>query len=158
MDARANGRFRRICRGNTNDEVVAAASALIAAGVDAVFTPTDNVIMAAELAIYEDLAKNGIPHYTGADSFALNGAFLGYGVDYANLGVETANMVSGILLDGSKPSATPVLTFDNGTATINTDICRELGLNYDELAKTFAPLCTKVQSIVTAESFDDLNQ
>lgn len=143
---------------NTNDEVVAAASALIAAGVDAVFTPTDNVIMAAELAIYEDLAKNGIPHYTGADSFALNGAFLGYGVDYANLGVETANMVSGILLDGSKPSATPVLTFDNGTATINTDICRELGLNYDELAEAFAPLCTKVQSIVTAESFDDLNQ
>ena len=143
---------------NTNDEVVAAASALIAAGVDAVFTPTDNVIMAAELAIYEDLAKNGIPHYTGADSFALNGAFLGYGVDYANLGVETANMVSGILLDGSKPSATPVLTFDNGTATINTDICKELGLNYDELAETFAPLCTKVQSIVTAESFDDLNE
>lgn len=143
---------------NTNDEVVAAASALIADGVDAVFTPTDNVIMAAELAIYEDLAKAGIPHYTGADSFALNGAFLGYGVDYANLGVETANTVSGILLDGSKPSATPVLTFDNGTATINTDICRELGLNYDELAETFAPLCTKVQSIVTAESFDDLNQ
>ena len=89
-----------------------------------------------------DRAKAGIPHYTGADSFALNGAFLGYGVDYANLGVETANMVSGILLDGSKPSATPVLTFDNGTATINTDICRELGLNYDELAETFAPLCT----------------
>lgn len=143
---------------NTNDEVVAAASALIADGVDAVFTPTDNVIMAAELAIYEDLAKAGIPHYTGADSFALNGAFLGYGVDYANLGVETANMVSGILLDGSKPSATPVLTFDNGTATINTDICRELGLNYDELVRTFAPLCTKVQSIVTAESFDDLNE
>ena len=122
------------------------------------FTPTDNTVMTAELAIYEALAKAGIPHYTGADSFALNGAFLGYGVDYANLGVETANMVSGILLDGSKPSATPVLTFDNGTATINTDICRELGLNYDELAKTFAPLCTKVQSIVTAESFDDLNQ
>ena len=143
---------------NTNDEVVAAASALIAAGVDAVFTPTDNVIMAAELAIYEDLAKNGIPHYTGADSFALNGAFLGYGVDYANLGVETANMVSGILLDGNKPATTPVLTFDNGTATINTDICKELGLNYDDLAKTFAPLCTKVQSIVTAESFGDLNK
>ena len=60
---------------NTNDEVVAAASALIAAGVDAVFTPTDNVIMAAELAIYEDLAEDGIPHYTGADSFVRNGAY-----------------------------------------------------------------------------------
>ena len=39
---------------NTNDEVIAAASSLIADGVDAVFTPTDNIIMAAELAIYED--------------------------------------------------------------------------------------------------------
>ena len=144
--------------GTTTDEISLAVSSIVADKADAVFTPTDNTVMTAELAIYEALAKAGIPHYTGADSFALNGAFLGYGVDYANLGVETANMVSGILLDGSKPSAIPVLTFDNGTATINTDICRELGLNYDELAKTFAPLCTKVQSIVTAESFDDLNE
>ena len=144
--------------GTTTDEISLAVSSIVADKADAVFTPTDNTVMTAELAIYEALAKAGIPHYTGADSFALNGAFLGYGVDYANLGVETANMVSGILLEGSKPSATPVLTFDNGTATINTDICRELGLNYDELAEAFAPLCTKVQSIVTAESFDDLNQ
>ena len=144
--------------GTNTDEVSSAVDSLIGEKVDAIFTPTDNTVMSAELAIFEKLNDAKIPHYTGADSFALNGAFLGYGVDYAILGVETANMVSGILLDGSKPSATPVLTFDNGTATINTDICRELGLNYDELAKTFAPLCTKVQSIVTAESFDDLNE
>ena len=144
--------------GTTTDEISLAVSSIVADKADAVFTPTDNTVMTAELAIYEALAGAGIPHYTGADSFALNGAFLGYGVDYANLGVETANMVSGILLDGNKPATTPVLTFDNGTATINTDICKELGLNYDELAETFAPLCTKVQSIVTAESFDDLNQ
>ena len=143
--------------GTTTDEISLAVSSIVADKADAVFTPTDNTVMTAELAIYETLAKAGIPHYTGADSFALNGAFLGYGVDYANLGVETANMVSGILLDGNKPATTPVLTFDNGTATINTDICKELGLNYDDLAKTFAPLCTKVQSIVTAQSFDDLN-
>ena len=144
--------------GTTTDEISLAVSSIVADKADAVFTPTDNTVMTAELAIYETLAKAGIPHYTGADSFALNGAFLGYGVDYANLGVETANMVSGILLDGNKPATTPVLTFDNGTATINTDICKELGLNYDDLAKAFAPLCTKIQSIVTAESFDDLNK
>ena len=50
---------------NTNDEVVAAAAALISAKVDAVFTPTDNVIMAAELAIADDLAKAGIPTIPG---------------------------------------------------------------------------------------------
>ncbi|MEI3129327.1 MAG: hypothetical protein V8S89_00120 [Oscillospiraceae bacterium] len=39
--------------------------------------------MKSELTIYETFAEAGMPHYTGADSFALNGAFLGYGVDYA---------------------------------------------------------------------------
>ena len=87
--------------------------------------------MTAELSIYEALAEAGIPHYTGADSFALNGAFVGYGVDYANLGVETANLIAKILLDGRIPADTPVLTFDNGTATVNTEICEALGYDFD---------------------------
>ena len=144
--------------GTTTDEVMLAAQALVSDGVDAVFTPTDNTIMMAELAIYETFIEAGIPHYTGADSFALNGAFLGYGVDYANLGVETANMIADILVDGADPASTPVMTFDNGTATVNTETCEALGLDYDAVAETFAPLCTKVQPITTAESFDDLEQ
>ncbi len=143
--------------GSNVGEVMAAADALIADGVDAVFTPTDNTIMTAELSIYEALADAGIPHYTGADSFALNGAFLGYGVDYANLGVETANMIAQILLDGIDPAVLPVMTFDNGTATINTETCAAIGYNYDEIAAAFAPFCTSVQPITTADSFDDLN-
>ena len=142
--------------GTTVDEVMLAAEALVSDGVDAVFTPTDNTIMTAELAIYETFVEAGIPHYTGADSFALNGAFLGYGVDYANLGVETGNMVADILLNGKNPGEVPVMTFDNGTATVNTDICARLGLDYDTIAETFGPYCTKVQPITTAESFDDL--
>ena len=142
--------------GTTVDEVALAADALVSAGVDAVFTPTDNTIMKAELTIYETFANAGIPHYTGADSFALNGAFLGYGVDYANLGVQTADMIAEIILDGKDSATLAVKTFDNGTATVNTEICAALGYNYDEIASVFAPYCTKVQSIVTAESFDDL--
>ena len=142
--------------GTTVDEVMLAADALIADGVDAVFTPTDNTIMTAELSIYEKLAEAGVPHYTGADSFALNGAFLGYGVDYANLGVETANMIADVLINGADPASTPVMTFDNGTATVNTETCAALGLDFATIKEVFSPLCTKVQSIVTAESFDDL--
>ena len=144
--------------GSTADEVMLAAEAMVADGVDAVFTPTDNSIMKAELAIYETLAKAGIPHYAGADSFALNGAFLGYGVDYANLGVETANMVADILINGADPATLAVKTFDNGTATINTEICTELGYDYDTVAKAFEPYCTKINTITTAESFSDVQQ
>ena len=142
--------------GTTVDEVALAAQALVTDGVDAVFTPTDNTIMKSELTIYETFADAGIPHYTGADSFALNGAFLGYGVDYANLGVETANMIAEILLDGKKPAELPVRTFDNGTATINEEICAKLGYNFDALQEKFAPYCTAIQRIVTAEYFDDV--
>lgn len=141
--------------GTSVDEIMLAAEALVADGVDAVFTPTDNTVMQAELSIYETFIEAGIPHYTGADSFALNGAFLGYGVDYANLGVETANMVADILVDGADPATTAVLMFDNGTATVNTETCAALGYDYDEIAELFAPLCTRVQEITTAESFED---
>ncbi len=142
--------------GTTNEEVMLAAQALAADGVDAIFTPTDNTIMTAELSIYESLIDAGIPHYTGADSFALNGAFMGYGVDYANLGAETADMVADILLNGADPAKTAVKTFDNGTATVNTETCEGLGLDFETVKAAFAPLCTQVNSITTAESFDDL--
>ena len=140
----------------TAEEVALAAQALVSDGVDAVFTPTDNTIMKAELAIYETFADAGIPHYTGADSFALDGAFLGYGVDYANLGRETADMIASILTEGKDPATTPVITFDNGTATVNTEICEKLGLDFDTVSEAFAPYCTRVEEITTAESFSDL--
>lgn len=142
--------------GTTVDEVMLAAEALVSDKVDAVFTPTDNTIMTAELAIYETFAEAGIPHYTGADSFALNGAFLGYGVDYANLGVETGNMVADILMNSKNPAEVPVMTFDNGTATVNIETCEAIGFDYDVISEAFAPFCTKVQPITTADSFDDL--
>ena len=140
--------------GHTTDEIRMAVQSLIEDKVDAVFTPSDNSIMTAELSIYEDLIDAKIPHYTGADSFALNGAFLGFGVDYANLGVETANMVASILVDGADPATTPVKTFDNGTATVNTETCAAIGLDYETVKAAFAPFCTQVKEITTAEAFE----
>ncbi|MDO4522665.1 MAG: ABC transporter substrate-binding protein [Eubacteriales bacterium] len=135
--------------GTNNTEVMQAAEALASSGVEAIFTPTDNTIMTAELAIYETLIDAGIPHYTGADSFALNGAFCGYGVDYTIVGKETANTAVEIL-QGADPAKTPVKTFDNGIATINTETAEAIGIDYS----SFADLCTEVKEIETAESFE----
>ena len=140
--------------GSNAADVILAAEAIAADGMDAVFTPTDNTIMSAELSIYEILAEAKIPHYTGADSFALNGAFLGYGVDYANLGRETADMIAAVLLDGADPATTPVKTFDNGTATVNTETCAAIGFDFETIKTAFAPFCTSVQEITTAEVFE----
>ena len=155
LDARGVDYVER--NGTTTAEVMLAADALAADGVDAVFTPTDNTIMTAELSIYETFIDAGIPHYTGADSFALNGAFLGYGVDYANLGVETADMIADVLLDGADPAATPVRTFDNGIATVNTETCEALGLDFETVKSAFSPLCTQVLEITTAENFEGIS-
>lgn len=141
--------------GTDTTGVTDAANALIAEGVDAVFTPTDNTVMTAELAIYSKFADAGIPHFAGADSFALNGAFCGYGVDYSNLGVATADMVADILVNGTDPAATKVQTFDNGIATINTDVCASLGYDAEEVRKAFEPYCTDIKEIQTAKEFDE---
>ena len=115
---------------NTNDEVITAATALIAAGVDAVFTPTDNVIMAAELAIYEDLIAAGIPHYTGADSFVRNGAFATCGVNYTELGHRTAELAYDAITKGMETM--PDYYFLNGgIITVNAETALALGIEYD---------------------------
>ncbi|MCR5271808.1 MAG: ABC transporter substrate-binding protein [Lachnospiraceae bacterium] len=117
----------------TNDEVVAAASALIAEGVDAIFTPTDNVIMAAELAIYEDLANAGIPHYTGADSFVRNGAYATCGVNYTDLGTKTADLAYEACTSGMD-SMDDYYLMDGGIITVNTETAATLGLDYSVFA------------------------
>lgn len=137
--------------GTTNDEISLAADALVAAGVDAVFTPTDNTVMTAELAIYEKFLEAKIPHYAGADSFALNGAFCGFGVNYVDLGTATADMVVDILVNGSAPATTPVQLMDNGIATVNTDIATEIGLDYS----MFENMCAGLVETQTAEEFEE---
>lgn len=136
--------------GTTNDEISLAADALVAEGVDAIFTPTDNTVMTAELAIYEKFLDAKIPHYTGADSFALNGAFLGYGVNYEELGVKTADIVAEILVNGAVPAETAVEIIDNGIATVNTEVATEIGLDYSK----FAGMCEEVKETVTAKDFE----
>lgn len=136
--------------GTTNDEIALAADALIAADVDAVFTPTDNTVMTAELAIYEKFVDAKIPHYAGADSFALNGAFCGYGVNYVTLGTATADIVVDILVNGADPATTPVQIMSSGIAMVNTETAEAIGLDYS----AFNDLCEEVKETTTQESFD----
>ena len=114
---------------NTNDEVIAAASSLIADGVDAIFTPTDNIIMSAELAIYEDLIEAGIPHFTGADSFVRNGAYATCGVNYTDLGAQTADLAYQAVMEGMS-GMEDFYQVAGGIITVNTETAEALGLDY----------------------------
>ncbi len=136
--------------GTTNDELSMAADALIASGVEAVFTPTDNTVMTAELAIYEKFIEANIPHYGGADSFALNGAFCGYGVNYVTLGTATADMVVDILINGAAPAETPVQLMSSGIAMVNTETAGAIDLDYS----MFDDMCEELKETTTMESFE----
>lgn len=119
--------------GNTNDEIIQATSVLVADGVDVVFTPTDNIVMAAELSIAGTLAEAGIPHYTGADSFVRNGAFATCGVNYTELGTLTADLAYQAITTGMA-DLEDYYKMDGGIITVNTETAAMLGIDYSVFA------------------------
>ena len=130
--------------GNTNDEIMTAANALVGQ-VDAVFTPTDNVVMAAAAAVSETLTNAGIPFYTGADSFVTAGAFATCGVNYTELGTYTADMALDILETGTVPK---YHVMDGGIITVNTETAAALDLDYsafNDLAGTVVEVETTAE-------------
>lgn len=130
----------------TNDEVIMAAGTLTASGAEAIFTPTDNVIMAAELAIYEDLAAAGVRHYTGADSFVRNGAFATCGVNYTELGTKTAELAFEAMQNGMTEME-DFYRMDGGIITVNTETAALLQTDYS----VFEDMGTVVEVTTSAE-------
>ena len=129
--------------GNTTDEIQAAVSSLVGEA-DAIFTPTDNVVMAAELSIYETLIEAGIPHYAGADSFVRNGAYATCGVNYTELGTYTADMAVDVLLTGNVPE---YHVMEGGIITVNTETASALNADYS----VFSTMASTVEEVITTE-------
>ena len=129
--------------GNTNDEIMSAAANMVGQ-VDAVFTPTDNVVMAAAAAVSETLTEAGIPFYTGADSFVTAGAFATCGVNYTELGTYTADLVLDVLETGSFPE---YHVMDGGIITVNTETAAALDVDY----AAFQKMANTVVEVTTAQ-------
>ena len=127
--------------GTTSGEIVEAAASLVGR-VDAVFTPTDNAVMAAEAAVAELLNADGIPHYTGADSFVLSGAFTTCGVNYTELGTKTADIAFDILMGGQIGE---FVVMDGGIITVNEDTAAACGLDYS----VFSTMANTVNAVKT---------
>ena len=112
--------------GNTADEVITAATALVGR-CEAVFTPTDNAIMNVAPAVAEILANAGIAHYTGADSFVQAGSFTTCGVNYTELGTKAADIAFDILMGGEIGE---FVVMDGGIITVNTSAAEACGIDY----------------------------
>ena len=84
--------------------------------------------MAAELAIFKDLADAGIPHYAGADSFVRNGAFATCGVNYTDLGTQTADLAYQAITEGMD-GMEDYYTAEGGIVTVNTETAKALNID-----------------------------
>lgn len=111
----------------STNEILTAAETLCAQ-VDAVFAPNDNTVAAGMAALANAAIEAKIPVYTGADSMVVDGGFATIGINYEDLGKETANMADQIL-KGTKPGDIPVKVFKENLNTIyNEETAAAIGI------------------------------
>ena len=119
----------------TNTNEVPTAAQVLCSKVDAVFAPNDNTVASAMPALAQAAISAGIPVYTGADSMVLGdengeggGGFATIGINYEDLGKETAVMVDQVLR-GAKAGDIPVKVFKDNLNTIyNEETAKALGI------------------------------
>ena len=106
---------------------------LINEGVSAIYLPTDNLVAANMPAIVEKCENAKIPTICGEGGMVTNGGTITYGINYFNLGKQTAAMAVKII-NGTKPSALPVETqpADKLEISANLESLRKMGIELPE--------------------------
>ena len=99
----------------------------LAGEVDAVFIPIDNTIA-------DICTRAGVPVYVSADSMVADGGLATVGVNYTNLGTQTADMALAALT-GTPVSALPVETLKEYSVAVNKDTAAALGVDVSAYAK-----------------------
>ena len=100
--------------------------------VDILFAPNDNTVASGMAALSQIALDAQTPFFVGADSMVQDGGLGTVGIDYEELGIETANMVDAIL-NGEDPSEMPVKVFkDDLNIYINQSALDQLGLTLPE--------------------------
>lgn len=111
---------------------VQSATDVLTSKCDAIFAPNDNMIASAMDIVGPTCAKAKIPLYVGADSMVQDGGFLSVGIDYEELGRETARMVDQVL-KGEDVKNIPVKVFkDDLSIYVNKDVLNDLGISLPE--------------------------
>lgn len=102
---------------------------VLASQCDAVFAPNDNMVASAMDIVSHACMKTHVPLYVGADSMVQDGGFLSVGINYEELGKETANMVDRIL-KGEDTKNIPVKVFkDHLNIYVNKKVLQELDIS-----------------------------
>lgn len=109
-------------------EVTTAAQSLVGK-VDAFFLPIDNTVASAMSNVADIANANQIPVYTAADSMVNDGGLATAGVNYTQLGKQTADMLIRILIDGQSVAENPVEVLTEYSVTVNPDTAAAVGVD-----------------------------
>ena len=116
---------------NVND-IQQAAQNLANQNVQAIYTPTDNVVASAmaNLASITDAAN--IPVFAADEGMTKIGGVATYSVDYYQLGYQTGLMAAKILSGEAKPADMAIETQKNIKLTVNEERAKKLGITIPE--------------------------
>ena len=120
----------------SNTSEVQEAAQNLAVKCDAVFSPNDNTIAGAMGTVTEVMNKAKVPMFVGADSMVMDGGLGTVGIEYSDLGKETANMAAQILSGEKKASEIPIKVFNEDLSTyINKTTADAIGITIpDDIA------------------------
>lgn len=96
--------------------------------VDVIYSPTDNMIAAGMPLVAQVAIENKIPTIVGEEGMCKAGGLATYGINYYELGKQTARMAVRILKGESKPAEMPIEYLDTCDFLVNEETAKALGL------------------------------
>lgn len=114
----------------TTTEVLQAAQSLVGR-VDAIYVPTDNTVVAAIESVVLVAEQARLPLIAGEDQSVENGALATIGIDYYQLGRQTADIAHRVL-QGEDPAEISIEYQSEMTVVLNLDAARRIGLTIPE--------------------------
>jgi len=99
----------------------------LATNSDAIYIPTDNVLSATAATVGEIAKDNNVPIVPGSTDMVENGGLATLGIDYYNLGKQTAKLAVSIL-EGEEPSNLPVESTEDFDLVINEEMAEAIGI------------------------------
>lgn len=101
----------------------------LAQEVDGIYLPTDNT-MASTMSIIGEIAiEYQLPLVAGAGAMVEDGGLATYGINYTDLGRQTARLALRILEDGEDPAEIAIETSDNLELIVNEEMAEALGID-----------------------------
>lgn len=106
----------------------------LAREVDGLYLPTDNTMAATMATIGEIAVEYKLPVVAGATGMVDDGGLATYGINYTDLGRQTARIALLILQDGEIPANIAVETSDNLELVVNEEMAEALGIDPESIS------------------------